>query len=251
MISAWFVSDIHLKDPNERNGILFLGFLRSLQRRGHLPTHLFLLGDIFDLWVGNHDFYYRKFREIVDEIINLKRMGVDVHYFEGNHDLHIEEFWYDRFKIPCYVAPHYFQLENFVLRCEHGDFINQKDRAYLKLREILRSPRIEKLAQTLPGEAVSFIGEFASSLSRKGSFQLRRDTAEEMKAMIREYAQTSYVEKSFDLMVTGHMHVRDDWRTEINERKLRSINLGSWFDEPQVVHLTQNSPEWIKVRSLI
>lgn len=251
MISAWFVSDIHLEDPNERNGVLFLSFLRSIQKRGHLPTHLFLLGDIFDLWVGNHEYYHERFREIVNEIIELKRLGVEVFYFEGNHDLHIHKFWTDKYQIPVYTEPKYFDLEGITLRCEHGDFINTQDRAYLKLREILRTPRMESLFQTVPAVAMSQVGELASSLSRKKTFVNRVDTSEELRQMIHEYAQTACIEKSFDLLVTGHMHVRDDWEFDLNQRKVRSVNLGSWFEEPQVLHLTKQALSWIKVKSLI
>lgn len=251
MISAWFVSDLHLEDPNERNGVLFLSFLRSLQRKGFLPTHLFLLGDIFDLWVGNHEFYHEKFREIVNEIIELKRSGVEVVYFEGNHDLHLKDFWTAQYGIPVYTEPKYFDLEGLTLRCEHGDFINTQDRAYLKLREILRTPRMESLFQTVPASVMSKVGEVASSLSREKTFVNRIDTKDEMRQMIHEYAQAAYVEKSFDLMVSGHMHVRDDWEFEINQRKVRSVNLGSWFEEPHVVHLTKQELSWIKVKNLI
>lgn len=250
MVSAWFVSDIHLKDANERNGVLLLRFLRSLQRPGHLPTHLFFLGDIFDFWVGNHDFYHHKFREIVDEIGSLKRQGVDIQYFEGNHDLHVGEFWGKRYRIPVHTEAKMFKLGEATVRCEHGDFINGNDKAYLKLREILRTPRMESLARRAPAGLMNKFGELASGLSRKNTFVVRRDNAEELREMIREYAQTQYVSKHFDLIVTGHMHVKDDFQFEVNGRKVRSINLGSWYGKPEVLHLTSQGPEWVQVEAL-
>jgi len=55
--------------------------------------------------------------------------------------------------------------------------------------------------------------------------------------MIRAHAHRVYNEASFDLIISGHMHVKDDFEFQINNNKVRSINLGSWFEEPQVLKI--------------
>jgi UDP-2,3-diacylglucosamine hydrolase len=75
----------------------------------------------------------------------------------------------------------------------------------------------------------------------------RRDSEEDLRQMIRVYAQKTFAQAPFDLIITGHMHIRDDWTFEANGRRVRSVNLGSWFDEPLVFHLTDTTSEWVSV----
>ena len=92
MPSAYFVSDIHIMSPSCERARAFLDFLRSLSA-AEGTTHLVLLGDIFDLWVADHDYFIKKYGDIIDEIRRLTEEGVEVSYFEGNHDLHLRYFW--------------------------------------------------------------------------------------------------------------------------------------------------------------
>ena len=100
-MQAWFISDIHIKNINERSSIKLLRFLHFLRDNSE-ATHLFLLGDIFDLWVGDSDIFQTKFQAIVDALADLKQKGMQVVYFEGNHDVHVKRFW-EKMGIPVHV----------------------------------------------------------------------------------------------------------------------------------------------------
>ena len=76
-MKAWFVSDIHIRDINERNSVRLLRFLRFLATDSQ-TTHLFLLGDIFDLWVGDSNVFQTKFQAIIDELAALKKKGIEL-----------------------------------------------------------------------------------------------------------------------------------------------------------------------------
>lgn len=242
-MKAWFVSDIHLRDINERNSVILLRFLHSLQQDSE-TTHLFLLGDIFDLWVGNSDVFQVKFQALVDAIASLKRKGIEVIYFEGNHDVHVKNFWEKKFKIPVWVDAKYIQLGKWNVRMEHGDFINPNDTKYLKYRETIRGPHMDKLADLIPGKLLDAAGLFAAKLSRKKSSVKRRDSEEQLRQMIRTYATEKFKEQPYDLMITGHMHILDDYEVSQDGKTGRSINLGSWFEDPQALCLTDQSYHW-------
>jgi len=57
-VKALFVSDIHIIDFKEPRGLLFLNLLKRLKGY-HDLTHLFLVGDIFDLWIANQSLFYQ------------------------------------------------------------------------------------------------------------------------------------------------------------------------------------------------
>ena len=245
MISAWFLSDLHLKKINERNGQTLLRFLLSLAGGERPATHLYLVGDIFDIWIGDHKYYEKKFQPIVDAILACKTKGIQVTYFEGNHDVHVKKYWEQRYQIPCFIEEKFEQLGNQVVRIEHGDLINPHDQVYLKYRNFIRQPLLETIAHLVPAKIMHKIGERASGESRKKSSVKRRDSEAELRQMIRDYAVNMYAKKSFDLIITGHMHIRDDWTFEKDGKQIRSINLGWWAQEAQVFHLTETLGEWV------
>ena len=90
-MEAWFISDIHLKTAEERNGKILLRFLRSLLAGNPQQVHLFMLGDIFDLWVGGHTYFAKKFEPLMQALGDLRKAGARITFIEGNHDVHVEE----------------------------------------------------------------------------------------------------------------------------------------------------------------
>lgn len=246
--SAWFVSDIHLKDINERSGNILLRFLRSLESRERPVTHLFLLGDIFDLWIGEGRVFTERFKDVINLLASLRRQGVEIHYFEGNHDVHVSRFWERELGIPVWTEAKYFPVDGKLLRVEHGDLINLNDQAYLRYRRFYRHPVLEKLAYNLPGVFWDQVGQWASRKSRGHSSKDRADREIELRDMIRVHARRSFHESPFDAIITGHMHFRDDYEFEMSGRVIRSLNLGSWFDAPCALLLRQGHFTWVELR---
>ncbi len=68
-----------------------------------------------------------------------------------------------------------------------------------------------------------------------------------IRSRILSSAKSSYNQDHFDLIITGHMHVRDDYNFEIYSKPIRSINLGSWFDEAKGLKLENKKVEWISL----
>lgn len=236
-MEAWFVSDIHLKSQNERNGQSLLRFLRSILSGERKANYLFLLGDIFDLWVGDHQAFAQQYSGIVDTLKQIALTSTKIIYVEGNHDLHIVEFW-KRYGIDVIVDPKHFDLDGYRVRIEHGDLINPNDKTYEKYRNFVRSPIMQKVAEIVPGEIWQGLGNFLSQQSRKKSSVRREQNQEEFRAMIRVYSEKVYdQEMHFDLIVTGHMHIQDEYHFHRRGQKITSINLGSWFEEPTALHL--------------
>lgn len=230
---AVFVSDLHLIGPDDPKTPLFARFLKSLRDSASEPaTHLFLVGDIFDLWVGDHDYFANRFATIVTEIRELIRSGVEVHYFEGNHDLHLEKFWSDQVGVNVHADAATFKLSARTVRIEHGDLINADDQGYLFLRGLLRSSPVTLLAHHLPERLVQLIGERASRASRDYTSNSKSKPSEEIRKLIRQHAEEQSHLTDFDLIVTGHVHVADDFSFDVGGRKVRSINLGSWYETP-------------------
>lgn len=232
----------------ERNSDILLRFLHSLREKNPTQTHLFLLGDIFDLWIGGHGIFARKFEPLVQAIRDLKNAGARITYIEGNHDVHIESFWQKKLGVEVFVEAQFYEINGLVVRVEHGDLINLNDRAYLRYRSVIRHPLVKSLGTRLPGALWDEVGNFASRKSRTRSQVYRVSNEEKLVQMIRHHAHRAFSEKPYDLIVSGHMHVFDEYTFEVGERRVQSFNLGSWMGaEVKVLKLSGTQAKWISL----
>lgn len=245
---VYFISDLHIRFLNERNGQTLLRFLSFLQQ-SKSATHLFLLGDIFDLWLSDHAVFEQRFAPIVEKLADLVEAGMSVQYIEGNHDMHIDRYW-EQLGIGVSVDPIFVELGNKIFRLEHGDLINPEDVTYLKYRNFARHQITEAAIHTLPGGFWDFVGNSLSKESRKKSGQFRQQNEERLRAMIRSHAQRVYPEKHFDVLVSGHMHIQDDVELPVPGRTIRSINLGSWFEEPMALRFANGELTWFALNQI-
>ncbi|RYZ88864.1 MAG: UDP-2,3-diacylglucosamine diphosphatase [Proteobacteria bacterium] len=245
-MEAWFISDIHIKSLEERNSKILLRFLHSLLERDVKNMRLFLVGDIFDLWVGGHDIFVRKFQPLVDAVRALHDAGVLVTYIEGNHDVHVHAFWTKKLGVEVLVEAQFYELNGLVVRVEHGDLINLEDKTYLRYRSIIRNPFVQPLGHIIPGIFWEEAGKIAAKKSRARSQTYRVQNEEKLVQMIRNHAHRVYEQRPFDVVISGHMHVIDDYQFQIGVRKSRSINLGSWYTpEVKALKLTGQNFEWV------
>ena len=83
----YFVSDVHLgldmEDPVARER-RFAAFLRGLPEN---TKALYLLGDIFDFWYEYRNVVPRNFTRSLGALAELVDRGVEVFFFNGNHDI--------------------------------------------------------------------------------------------------------------------------------------------------------------------
>lgn len=249
-MSAWFVSDIHLTDTHERNSNLLLRFLFYLNQNPKVHQ-LFLLGDIFDLWVGTGSAFETHFKLIIDQISLFKKNGGVVYYFEGNHDFHVDVFWTKKLGIPVIENDLTLNIEGLVVRMEHGDFINPNDHKYLNYRQKIRRPLSEALIHLFPSCLVKYVGENQSKKSRKRSSSYAVLNKDFLVNLIREYAGVKAQTENFDLIVTGHMHVFDQYEFTKGSKKVTSINLGTWLDKPRVLKLSDKNIEVLAIEKII
>lgn len=212
----------------ERNSQTLLRFLLSFVDNQRPITHLFLLGDIFDLWVGGHEYFAKKWKPLLDCIQKLiQEKNVQVYFIEGNHDLHIDPYWVKTLHAKVYTESLQLSLGPWKIHLEHGDLINKNDIKYLRYRAIVRSTALRFLGCNLPGFFWDYIGNKMSQKSSQYSRVFREGHAEELRSMIRTYAQQL---NGVDYIFTGHFHVRDDFPFQKNGKTVHSINLGSWQD---------------------
>lgn len=248
-IKTYFVSDLHLKSVNEKNAQLFLRFIKKLRNesKDH-QVELFLLGDIFDLWLSDHQVFVDRYAPIINALRDLRARGIQIHYFEGNHDVHVDVFFQKELGIEVYTEATFFERSGLRLRIEHGDYINPEDRIYHKYLSIIRNPWVEEVGHRVPGFVWNALGQAASQLSRRKAWSKKSPPPKDrLRALLLDYTKRVFAEKPFDVLITGHIHLREDAAVEVNGQKARTINLGSWFDQPMALLIEDEKISWIEI----
>lgn len=122
---AIFLADAHEND--ERRG--FWEFLKTLERSNTLPPQLFLMGDIFDLFIGEISATHCFAKPYVALLESLAEK-MEIYYFEGNHDFNLKRFFKRVKFIPQKNQPVSFILhtskgKNLTFLLAHGDIFLQ------------------------------------------------------------------------------------------------------------------------------
>jgi UDP-2,3-diacylglucosamine hydrolase len=232
---AYFLSDTHFRRPDDLRFKKLLNFLKQQQGVRHL-SHLFLLGDIFDMWLANYSYFIERWLPLNTELLRLKQAGVEIHYFEGNHDLFLDHYFGEQLGFKVHKGPVVMQLGVHRVRLEHGDQMDPTDYGYHFLRWVLRSKFCEWLAPRLPGERVGKFGENMSNKSRASHQHTdgSPEHAQRLSEMIRAHAQR--VLAGEDYFISGHIHQKMDFDYKSHSHLTRIVNLGTWYTD-QGTHL--------------
>ena len=114
---AIFIADSH-EDENKND---FYDFLKKVDSRELQTEQLFLMGDMFDLLVGEVEYGVKKYKKYI-ELIDKIALHVEVIYFEGNHDFALQSLFKNVKVIALENQPQCAKLEDeTIVYLSHGD----------------------------------------------------------------------------------------------------------------------------------
>ncbi len=224
LVSAIFLSDVHLEDANGSKTQLVIRFFEEVVRR---HSRLFILGDLFDVWPGTDAHLTQRFAPVLKTIKGLVEGGCEVHYVEGNHDFCLGDYFSKKLGVKIHTGEFEISLGGRRVMLTHGDLGNPKDVGYRVFRSVLRMKTVQAMRCSVPGAWVYELGRRTSRLSRNYHRPLDLTRESEIKSIYRRSADR-YFAGGFDLVVMGHTHLPDDYQVRMDERDCRYINLGDW-----------------------
>jgi len=199
------VSDLHIKSaesPLAKSFVLFLNDLKSQN-----VAELWLLGDIFDLLIGDFDFWHQEYRDIFLKFLELSKSGCKVLWIEGNHDFYIHKLL-RRYDVQVCDEEITREISNKKVFFAHGDLVNQNDHKYLKWRKFTRSYLLRQVLDKCPNNlAKTVLRPLANKISSK-SRGLRRDHFVKIQKIYQDYAHKKF-QNGISAMFLGHCHVAD------------------------------------------
>lgn len=132
-----FVSDLHLGEDTPALNRLFLHFLEG---RARAAEALYILGDLFEVWIGDDDLETPAHRRVADGLRDLTDRGVAVYVMHGNRDFLLGSGFAAHTGARLIDEPHIVSTASWQFVLAHGDALCLADTAYQAFRAQVRAP---------------------------------------------------------------------------------------------------------------
>lgn len=136
-----FISDLHLAPERPGTVALFLDFLHSRARNA---TRLYILGDLFDAWIGDDD-DTPTHRAVINALRELTDSGTACALMHGNRDFLLGRRFARAAGCSLLRDPIRIELDQEPLLLMHGDLLCTDDLAYQRFRRKVRNPLVQRL----------------------------------------------------------------------------------------------------------
>jgi len=137
---CYFASDFHLGAPTkEQSKIRELAIVRWLDYAATDATDIYLVGDVFDFWFEYAAVIPKGFSRFFGKLAELADRGIQLHFFYGNHDMWVKQYFTEEFGMKIYANPIQLTLYGKRIYLGHGDGLGPGDRGYKFIKLFLRS----------------------------------------------------------------------------------------------------------------
>ena len=236
-MSTLFVSDLHL-DP-ARPEITAL-FLRFLQREAASADALYILGDLFEAWVGDDD-PSSTGQQVADGLRRLADAGVPVYFVHGNRDFLVGQDYAGRAGMRILPDPAVVSLYGEPVLVMHGDLLCTDDHAYQAFRAQTRDPHWQAmfLAQPLAARQAFAAQARQASMSRQQDMiDGDRASFEAVTDINPQAVEATLARFGVATLVHGHTHRPAMHAVRIGDREGRRIVLGNWYEQGSVLRVS-------------
>ena len=241
MKSVYFLSDAHLGSlavPHQRmQERRLVRFLDSIKEKA---AAVYLLGDMFDFWYEYRYTVPKGFTRFLGKLSELTDMGVEVHYFTGNHDIWAYEYLEKECGVILHHKPETTEIYGHEFFLAHGDGMGDPNKSFKIIRAIFHNRFCQWLFSGLhPRWGISFGLAWAKHSYMK--HKERNDVVYlgEDKEHLVLFAK-KYIEEhpNIDYFIFGHRHIELDIKLA---RHSRLMILGDWITQfTYAVYLGEN-----------
>ncbi len=226
-----FISDLHLCESRPIANSTLITFL---QKTAIKAEALFILGDLFEYWVGDDSIEHHPLIKVLDALRTLSSQGVDVYLIHGNRDFLLGEQFAHYSGITLLSDPTLLTIyQKRILLC-HGDTLCTDDNQYQEFRTTVRSePWITQfLAQPL-----------ATRVAQVEALRKQSELAKSSKEMsimdVNNHAVLSLLQafEYPDILIHGHTHRPNKHEHIIDGHCCERWVLGDWYEQASCLKL--------------
>jgi len=231
-MTTLFIADLHLDPARPDITRLFGGFLDGAARKAQA---LYILGDLFEAWVGDDD-PSDTGEFVAAHLAALSGRGVPVYFMHGNRDFLLGADYARRAGMQLLADPTVIDLHGRRALLMHGDTLCTGDLAYQQFRMQTRDPAWQArfLSQPL-GARLAFAQQArAASQARQGDLR-DAGTMETITDVAPGAVHDALLGHGVDLLIHGHTHRPAVHALDVDGRACTRIVLGDWYEQGSVL----------------
>jgi len=229
MKNIYFLSDAHLGSlaiPHPRmHERRLVRFLDNIKEKA---AAVYLLGDMFDFWNEYKYVVPKGYTRFLGKLSELTDMGVEVHYFTGNHDIWTYGYLERECGVILHRQPLTTEIYDKIFFLAHGDGLGDESRQFKLLRRLFHNRTCQRMLNFVhPRWSMAFGLNWA-----KNSY-LKHKQTDQPAYMGEEHEQLVIFTKKYmqdhpdvDYYLYGHRHIELDL---VLSRKARMLILGDWI----------------------
>ena len=148
--NVYFLSDAHLgslaiphKRTQERRLVRFLDSIKNK------AAAIYLLGDMFDFWNEYRYVVPKGYTRFLGKISELTDMGVEVHFFTGNHDLWTYGYLEEECGMIVHRKPITTEIYGKLFFIAHGDGLGDPDKKFKFLKWMFHNRTCQRLLNAM------------------------------------------------------------------------------------------------------
>ncbi|MBQ1581170.1 MAG: UDP-2,3-diacylglucosamine diphosphatase [Prevotella sp.] len=229
MKNIYFLADAHLGSlaiPHQRTQERRL--VRFLDSIKHKASAIYLLGDMFDFWNEYKYVVPKGYTRFLGKISELTDMGVEVHYFTGNHDIWTYGYLEKECGVILHTQPETVEIYDKIFFLAHGDGLGDPDAKFKFLRKMFHNRTCQKLLNFVHpwwGMQLGLNWAKHSRLKRADGKEapFMGEDKEYLILFTKEYMKTH---SNIDYFIFGHRHIELEMKMS---RKTELVILGDWI----------------------
>ena len=217
-----FVSDIHLCESRPS---ITDAFIRFLDETASQSEALYILGDLFEYWIGDD---CNQHENIIEAIKQLTNRQIRVFLMHGNRDFLIGPFFEKRTGALLLDDPTLIEIYGKKILLSHGDSMCIDDIEYQIFKDKIRHESWKNgfLKKSL-NERISIANEF-----RKESELNKKNKSDEIMDVNSDEVNRTIIRFNYpDFFIHGHTHRPKNHLIHLNGHSMQRIVLGDWYEQ--------------------
>ena len=214
------ISDLHLEEERPDITRAFLDFLAG---RARSAQALYILGDFFEVWIGD-DAMTPFQRSICMALRALSDSGTRIFLMHGNRDFLLGKAFCKTAGATLLKDPSVVQMNGEPVLLMHGDSLCTRDEAYMRLRRYLRNPISLFILRHLP---LRTRHKLARKLRSESRAQTRMKANDIVDVTPQEVVQVMQ-QQGVQTLIHGHTHRPAIHKLQLGAQAAKRIVLGDW-----------------------
>lgn len=227
MSATFFVSDLHLQASRPDLTDIFLRFLRAEARQADA---LYVLGDLFESWIGDDDDTALAL-DVQRALRDLTDAGVPCRFMPGNRDFLVGARFADATGVAILGDEAVVDLHGTPTLLLHGDTLCTDDVAYLKVRAMFHDPAWQAQFLAQPLVARRAFAESARAQSREHTSAMAGDIMDVTPAAVAAQFHKHGVAR----MIHGHTHRPARHDLVVDDRACERWVLADWREHGEML----------------